>query len=68
MNNIKVQFSTQEITEVLRAYNTIRLFLEKLISPNELYCEEFLNGLQEAQTEVKTGQFEEIDTFEKFIS
>jgi hypothetical protein len=68
MENIAVRFSHQELTEILKAYNTIRLFLEKLISPNELYREKFLKGLHEAHTEVESGQIEEIDSFEKFIS
>jgi len=67
MNNITVRFSPQELTEVLQAYNTIRLFLEKLISPNELYQEQFLKGLHEAHNEIEAGQFEEADSFEKFI-
>jgi hypothetical protein len=68
MKNITVRFSPQELTEVLQAYNTIRHFLDKLISPNELYLEKFLKGLHEANTEIEAGQFEEVDSFEKFIS
>ncbi len=68
MKNINIQLSPDELTEVLQAYRIIRDFLEKFISPNELYHEEFLKGLQESQSEVETGQFKEVSDFDSFIS
>jgi|GEM_PF-986403 hypothetical protein len=67
MKNITVELSQQELNEILKAYHTIRIFWEKIISPNELYRDEFLKGLETANTEVKTGAFEEVRTFEDFI-
>ena len=65
---ITVQISPQELTNVLHAYQTIQTFLEKFLSPNELYQTEFLKGLQDAQTDVETGQFEEVASFDEFIN
>jgi len=67
-NDLIVQLSPHELAEVVHAYRIIRNFLEKFISPNDLYNEEFLKGLQESQDEVEAGQFEEVGDFDAFIS
>jgi hypothetical protein len=67
MKNITVQLSQQELNEIVKAYHTITFFLEKIVSPNELYRDEFLKDLEIAHTEVKTGAFEEVRTFDDFI-
>jgi len=67
MKNISVRLSLQELNEILKAYHTIGIFLEKIISPNELYRDEFLKDLETARTEVETGAFEEVRTFDDFI-
>jgi len=61
MAEITVQISEEELRSVLEAYQTLRDFLEKITSPNELYRTEFLEGLREAQTEVQTGQTSEVE-------
>jgi hypothetical protein len=38
------------------------------LESSKLYQDEFLKGLDEALTDVETGQFEKIHTFEAFIS
>jgi len=62
MKNITVQLSQQELNEILKAYHTIKIFLEKIISPNELYRDEFLKDLETAHAEVEAGAFEEVRT------
>ena len=52
----------------LDAYNTLQSFLDKLIPPNELYQEKFLNGLKDAVTDVKSKNYSEVKSFEEFIS
>jgi len=37
MRNIKVQISEEELAGVLQACQTLQTFLEKIVSPNELY-------------------------------
>jgi hypothetical protein len=67
MKNITIELSPQEFTEILQAYQILQTFLDKVLSPNELYREKFLTGLNTAQREVETGQFEEVKTFDDFI-
>ncbi|HEX9962233.1 MAG TPA: hypothetical protein VGB00_14970 [Pyrinomonadaceae bacterium] len=67
MKNITLQISEEELREVTRAYKTLQNFLERIISPNELYTDEFLDGLQEAQDEVNDKNFVEVKNFADFI-
>ncbi len=39
-----------------------------MMSPNELYPEEFIAGLSEAVNDVREGNITEVKTFEDFIS
>lgn len=51
----------------MQAHKKLTEFLEKVIPTNELYLQEFLNGLQIAEDEVRTNQFDEVKTFNDFI-
>lgn len=67
MNNITLQISEEELLEVVSAYKTLQNFLEKIVSPNEIYKSEFLDGLQKAQTEIENKEFSEVKSFADFI-
>lgn len=67
MGNITIQISEKEFKGVLEAYRTLQAFLKKIASPNELYQADFLEGIKEAQDEVKSGRFEEVGGFEEFV-
>ncbi len=67
MKNITVQISEDELRKVTQAYQTLQKFLDKLISPNELYTDEFLEGLTEAQAEIGKGDFVEVKNFADFV-
>lgn len=67
MKSITLQISEEELSEVTRAYKTLQSFLEKIISPNEIYTDEFLKGLQESQTELENKEFTEVKDFADFI-
>lgn len=67
MKNITLEISEDELREVTQAYKTLQNFLGKIISPNELYTDEFLEGLNEAQTEIKDKNFVEVKSFADFI-
>ena len=67
MKNLTITISEEEFTEILNAYHTLQMFLEKMISPNELYQDEFLSGLREAQKEVELGGFKEVKSFVDFV-
>ena len=67
MKNIRLEISEEELREVAKAYKTLQIFLEKIISPNEIYADEFLEGLREAQAEINDKNFVEVKTFADFI-
>ena len=67
MKRITLEISEEELREVTRAYKTLQNFLDKIISPNELYTDEFLNGLREAQTELENKDFTEVKSFADFV-
>jgi hypothetical protein len=52
MSTITLEISEQELEKVVAAYKTLQAFLEKVVSPNEIYQSEFLAGLEESQTEL----------------
>ncbi|MGI8787596.1 MAG: hypothetical protein ACR2HG_07550 [Pyrinomonadaceae bacterium] len=67
MKNITLQISEEELREVTQPYKTLQNFLDKIVSPNEFYTDEFLEGLREAQAEVKDENFVEVKTFADFV-
>ncbi len=67
MKSITLEISEDELREVTEAYKTLQNFLGKILSPNELYKEEFLEGLQEAQTDLKNKDFSEVTNFADFV-
>lgn len=67
MKGITLQISDEELREVTQAYKTLQNFLEKIVSPNELYTDKFLKGLQEARTEVESKEFTEVKSFADFV-
>jgi hypothetical protein len=67
MKNITLEISEEELREVTRAYKTLQNFLEKIVSPNEIYTDEFLTGLRQAQAEVEDKNFVEVNSFADFV-
>ena len=67
MSNVTLEFSEEEIREVTNAYRVLQRFLDKLISPNDLYNDEFLEGLAESQQQVAGKQFTEVKDLADFI-
>jgi hypothetical protein len=67
MQNITLQISEDELREVTQAYQVLQSFLARIISPNELYNAEFLEGLKEAQNEVAEKDFVEVTDLAGFI-
>ena len=68
MKNIAIDISEEELQHVWQAYQTLQLFMEKILSPNELYQTKFLQGLQVAVADVQNNQIKEVTTFEDFIA
>ena len=67
MKSITLEISEEELLEVTQAYKTLQNFLDKIVSPNELYTDEFLAGLREAETEVENKDFKEVKSFADFV-
>ena len=68
MKNIAIDISEEELQRVWQAYQTLQLFMEKILSPNELYHTKFLEGLHDAVAEAHNGQIKEVTTFKDFIA
>lgn len=66
MQNVTIQITEEELSRLLQPYQTLQAFLEKFTSPNELSRADFLNGLKEAQDDVKAGRLEEVRSLENF--
>ena len=67
MQNITLQISEDELREVTHAYQVLQSVLARLISPNELYNAEFLDGLKQAQNEIAQEDFVEVTDLAGFI-
>ncbi len=66
MSSITLQVTDDELVEVANAYGVLQRFLDKVVSPNELYRSEFLRGLEEARADVGSGAYSEVKTFDEF--
>lgn len=66
MSNITLQISDDELKEVVNAYAVLQRFLDKVVSPNELYRSQFLEGLDEATDELDRAAYSEVTTFDEF--
>ncbi len=67
MNTLTIQISEDELAQVIQAYRTLQAFLEKFVSPNELYHQTFVKGLKESLNDVKEGNYQEVSSFAEFI-
>jgi hypothetical protein len=67
VKNITLEISDDELLEVTQAYKVLQAFLDKIVSPNELYTDEFLDGLNEARSQVQNNEFSEVNDIADFI-
>lgn len=67
MSHITLEISEDELREVTQAYQVLQSFLARIISPNELYNAEFLEGLRQAENEVADKDFVEVTDLAGFI-
>lgn len=68
MKSIDIKLSEEEFANVYQAYQTLQIFLEKVLSPNEVYNTEFIQGIQESLHEVNSGKTQAVTNFENFIN
>lgn len=60
--------SEEQLAKLIDAYKTIQEFLTSTLSPNELYCEEFLTGLQESDDDIRNKNMNEVHSFNDFVA
>jgi len=61
-----VVVSDEQLAKLIDAYKTIQQFLGSVLSPNEIYTEEFLAGLRESQDDLSSGRVTEVRSFDDF--
>lgn len=67
MSAITISLSVEQFTEIIKAYRTIQEFLETVVSPSELYQQEFLAGLKESDEDIRLKKMNEVRSFEDFM-
>jgi hypothetical protein len=68
MSSQNVVVSDEQLAKLIDAYKTIQEFLGSVLSPNEIYTEEFLAGLRESNDDVANNRVNEVRTFDDFTS
>ncbi len=66
METANVTVSDEQLAKLIDAYKTIQEFLGSVLSPNEIYTEEFLAGLKESDADLKNNRMNEVRTFDDF--
>jgi hypothetical protein len=68
MSTENVVVSEKQLAKLFDAYKTIQEFLSSVLSPNEIYTEEFLAGLRESDNYLANNRVNEVRTLDYFIS
>ena len=66
MSTENVVVSDEQLAKLIDAYKTIQEFLGSVLSPNEIYTEEFLAGLRDSDDDVANSRVNEARTFDDF--
>lgn len=64
-HNIKV--TDLELSSLLEAYSTMQNFLEKVLTPDQIYNPKFINELNHSIENVKSNNFVKVESFEDFV-
>ena len=68
MDTITITLSKDHLSGVVKAYHALQDFLATAISPNDLYRDEFLAGLQESDEDIRLMKMNEVCSFGDFVS
>jgi len=68
MSTENVVVSDEQLAKLIDAYKTIQEFLGSVLSPNEIYTEEFLAGLRDSDDDVANNRVNEVRTFDDFTA
>ncbi|HXI23766.1 MAG TPA: hypothetical protein VNG71_07815 [Pyrinomonadaceae bacterium] len=63
-----VVVSDEQLAKLIDAYKTIQEFLGSVLSPNEIYTEEFLVGLRESEDDLANKRVKEVRSFDDFTA
>jgi len=63
-----VVVSDDQLAKLIDAYKTIQEFLGSVLSPNEIYTEEFLAGLRESEDDLANKRMNEVRSFDDFTA
>jgi len=63
-----VVVSDEHLAKLIDAYKTIQEFLGSVLSPNEIYTEEFLAGLRESEDDLANKRMNEVRSFDDFTA
>ena len=62
------QVSREDLAEVIRAYQIIGDFLERMVDRRDLYQTSFIDDLDPAMDEVRQGKTLSVSSFKDFVS
>ena len=63
-----VVVSDEQLAKLIDAYKTLQDFLGSVLSPNEIYTEEFLAGLRESDDDVAHKRMNDVRNFDDFTA
>jgi hypothetical protein len=63
-----VVVSNEQLAKLIDAYKTIQEFIGSVLSPKEIYTDEFLAGLRESEDDLASGRLNEVRSFDDFTA
>jgi hypothetical protein len=68
MTTVTVNLSEEQLAKLVDAYRTIQDFLASVLSPNEIYTDQFLTGLRESDDDIRANRMNEVRSFDDFTA
>ena len=68
MTTVTVNLSEEQLAKLVDAYRTIQDFLASVLSPNEIYTDQFLEGLRESDDDIRANRMNEVRSFDDFTA
>ena len=68
MATVTVDLADEQLAKLVDAYRTIQDFLASVLSPSEIYTEQFLLGLRESDDDIRSNRMNEVHSFDDFTA
>jgi len=68
MATVTVNLSDEQLAKLVDAYRTIQDFLASVLSPNEIYTDQFMAGLRESDDDIRGNRMNEVRSFDDFTA